>query len=126
MSGMDIARLNMNYFEVNDMDDILNFINTSCNRLKQHCSSIVDLKGPVISVLPFRSGVYSMKIKRGQQIRFSSNAELTSCDDLFVIDYPNIRDKLMEGEKVIIDYGKVRLKVIGFESEFEYMQRKEA
>ena len=53
-SGMDIARLNMNYFDVSQLDEITSTINEACNQTKMHCSTLVDLKGPVISILPFK------------------------------------------------------------------------
>lgn len=40
---------------------------------------------------------------------------------MFVIDYENIAEKLLVGDKVLIDYGGVVLTVIGFESEDKYL-----
>ena len=42
-------------------------------------------------------------------------------ESLFVIDYENIAEKLLVGDKVLIDYGGVVLTVIGFESEEKYL-----
>ena len=39
---------------------------------------------------------------------------------MFVIDYENLDQKLMIGDKVLVDYGGVVLTVIGFESEEKY------
>lgn len=38
-----------------------------------------------------------------------------------MIDYENIAEKLLVGDKVLIDYGGVVLTVIGFESEEKYL-----
>lgn len=38
-------------------------------------------------------------------------------EGMFGIDYENIHEKLMVGDKVLVDYGGVVMTVIGFESE---------
>ena len=40
---------------------------------------------------------------------------------MFVIDYENIHEKLMIGDKILVDYGGVVLTVVGFESEEKYL-----
>lgn len=42
-------------------------------------------------------------------------------EGMFVIDYENIHEKLMVGDKVLVDYGGVVLTVIGFEDEQKYI-----
>ena len=41
---------------------------------------------------------------------------------MFVIDYANIHEKLLVGDKILVDYGGV---VIGFEPEQKYLYRQE-
>ena len=43
---------------------------------------------------------------------------------MFVIDYENIHEKLLIGDKVLVDYGGVVLTVIGFELENKYLMNK--
>jgi pyruvate kinase len=41
---------------------------------------------------------------------------------MFVIDYPNIHQKLRIGDKILVDYGGIVLTVIGFETEDKYFR----
>lgn len=41
---------------------------------------------------------------------------------MFIIDYPNIHEKLNINDKIVVDYGGVILTVIGFESEEKYLK----
>jgi pyruvate kinase len=40
---------------------------------------------------------------------------------MFGVDYDNIHEKLMIGDKILVDYGGVVLTVVGFESEKVYL-----
>ena len=44
---------------------------------------------------------------------------------MIVIDYANIHEKLLVGDKILVDYGGVVLTVIGFEPEQKYLYRQE-
>lgn len=44
---------------------------------------------------------------------------------MFVIDYPNIHEKLKIGDRILVDYGGAILTVIGFENEDKYLNNKE-
>ena len=59
-------------------------------------------------------------------MRISTNKTWKGDEGLFVIDYENIEEKLVVGDKVLVDYGGVVMTVIGFESEEKYLlnQRK--
>ena len=50
---MDIARLNMNYFEVEDQDEILENIKNAAAKAGKDVALMVDLKGPLIRTLGF-------------------------------------------------------------------------
>lgn len=43
---------------------------------------------------------------------------------MFVIDYPDIHEKLDIDDKILVDYGGMVLTVIGFESEDKYFRNK--
>ena len=78
---------------------------------------MVDLKGPLIRTLGFKSSIYQIKVNTGQEIRISSNLLIKGDEGMFVIDYANIHEKLLVGDKILVDYGGVVLTVIGFEPE---------
>ena len=73
MKGLDVARLNMNYFELNEQTEIINNIKQAATSLGKDVAIMVDLKGPLIRTLGFKD-MYSVKVKSGQEIRISTNA----------------------------------------------------
>lgn len=52
--GMDLARINMNYFNLNEQVDLINNIKTACKETGKDCAILVDLKGPIIRTLGFK------------------------------------------------------------------------
>ena len=82
---------------------------------------MVDLKGPLIRTLGFKEMTYSIKVESGQEIRLSTNKHWKGDQNMFIVDYENLADKLIVGDKVLIDYGGIVLTVIGFESEEKYI-----
>lgn len=40
---------------------------------------------------------------------------------MFVIDYPNLHEKVIIGDKILVDYGGIIFTVIGFELESKYL-----
>lgn len=82
---------------------------------------MVDLKGPLIRTLGFKDTMYSIRVQAGQEIRITTNKNIKGDEGLFGIDYENIHEKLLVGDKVLVDYGGVVLTVVGFESEKQYL-----
>ena len=89
---------------------------------------MIDLKGLLLRTI---SGNADIHVEVEDEIRFSANKEFAGNDDVFVIDWPGLREysrkadsqPLKVGSEVLIDYGKVRLEVVGFESEDTYRKR---
>ena len=42
-------------------------------------------------------------------------------DDLVVIDCPKFAGKILEGDKITVNYGSIELTVTGFESKKDYL-----
>lgn len=119
-SGMNIARLNMAFFDPQDQQEIVENIREASNEVEKQCAIMVDLRGPLIRTLAFDSGEHSIKVKAGDIVRISTNQTLKGNQQMIAIDYPDIYQKLQIGDKIIIDYGGVVLTVVGFEEEDNY------
>lgn len=122
--GMDIARLNMNYFELYEQNEIVNNVKKAAKEAGKNIGIMVDLKGPLIRTLGFKN-MYSVNVLSGQEIRISSNQAILGDEGMFVIDYNSIDEHLEIGDKILVDYGGVVLTVIGFEDEEKYLKRKQ-
>lgn len=62
--GMNIARLNMNFFDVREQGAIINNIREACSKTGKDCAIMVDLKGPLIRTKGFKDR-YSIKVVAG-------------------------------------------------------------
>ena len=50
-AGMDVARINMDYFESNQLEDLINNIKEASKQLSVPCPIFIDLKGMLIRTL---------------------------------------------------------------------------
>ena len=116
--GMDIARLNMDFIEVDEMEILIDHVGKMSRKLEVPCPIMIDLKGHLIRTI---SG--NIRVEVGEEIRITGNKDLAGFD-MLVIDWKDMSDCLARplkiGSEVLIDYGKVKLEVIGFESEKTY------
>ena len=122
--GMDVARLNMNYFEINEQQEIITNIKEASKLAKKDVAIMVDLKGPLIRTLGFEGMKYSVPVLTGQEIRIATpGMGIQGNEEVFVIDYEHIDQKLRVGDRLLVDYGGVVLTVIGFETEEAFLKR---
>jgi pyruvate kinase len=68
---------------------------------------VVDLIGPTIKTLPFEKEDQEIELKEDDIVRITSNPTLKGKQDLIVVDIPFIEEKLVVGNSVTINYGKV-------------------
>jgi len=52
--GMDVARINMNYFDVNELNGIVDNIREASMLENKDVAIMVDLKGPLIRTMAFK------------------------------------------------------------------------
>ena len=63
--GMNVARINMNYFDIHEQTEIISNIRRSATKEAKDVSIMVDLKGPLIRTLGFKEKTYSIKVESG-------------------------------------------------------------
>lgn len=59
--GMDVARINMNYFDFDEQFESVNNVRKACEISGKELAIMVDLKGPLIRTLGFKDK-YSVKV----------------------------------------------------------------
>lgn len=119
--GMNVARINMNYFEIHEQNEMMRNVRSAAQKEGRDVAIMIDLKGPLIRTLGFRDTMYSIQVRTGEEVRISSNKGLKGEPGMFGIDYDRIHEKLVIGDKVLVDYGGVVLTVKGFEYEKTYL-----
>lgn len=91
-AGMDVARLNMDYFEPNMMRKLISNVHAASDQLANSCPIFIDLKGMLIRTM---MDTKPIQLKPGQKIHISDDTSMSGeFGDLFVIDSPKFAAKL--------------------------------
>jgi pyruvate kinase len=61
-------------------------------------------------------------LKAGQTFRFYCKKGVDGNEDFIGVDFTNLAKKLKIGDHIVINYGKAYLKVVGFETEDEFLE----
>lgn len=117
---MDVVRLNMDYYDIEQMEQILESVKAASEELTTSCPIFIDLKGMLITTL---STNLPIQVEQGETVYISDDAEMAGqYKDLFSIDCPRFSAKLRVGDKITLDYGTVELTVRGFKTKEEYLK----
>ena len=115
-AGMNVARLNMSHGEREDHDNRLRALRKMSNELDRPVAALVDLQGPKIRLGTFASKtpvVWSVD----QQVVISTDPALRTGGEPSRVGttYPGLADDLDPGDTVLVDDGKIRLRVLAIE-----------
>lgn len=64
-------------------------------------------------------------MKAGQEFRIVMKKKVLGDETFCVCDYGELANKVKVGNHIIVDFGQVCLKVIGFESEVDFLAKKQ-
>jgi len=107
--GVDVFRLNFSHGNNEDKIAIIKTIQTLNEPLVSKVSILADLQGPKI-----RLGVLSeagIELKKDEQITLTTNSNLASTDTFF-ISYDKLAEEVKQGDRILIDDGKIELETI--------------
>jgi pyruvate kinase len=108
-AGMDAARLNFSHGEQNDHVQRLRLIREEAAKAGRHIAIIQDLKGPKLRVgLMENNGV---ALKRGDVVSLTTK-KVVGTSSLISVSYPRLVKDLQLGDTVLLDDGRLELKVI--------------
>lgn len=86
---------------------------------------MIDLQGPVIRTGEFKDGRSSLHLKAGQEFRICCKKKILGDDSFVCVDFQELENKLKVGDHVIVDFGSVCMRVVGFEDEADYLMSKQ-
>lgn len=108
-NGMDIARINMAYSNYEFCTDIINKINELNKEMNKFVSIMLDLEGPDIKVLKFKTG--SAYLNKGSKINIYTDGRLGD-EYGFSVNYPKFVKEIRLGTRIKINDGLIDLVVI--------------
>ena len=114
--GVDVFRINMSHGSHEDHQKVIENVQKLNEDLKIYVGIMVDLQGPKIRIGEIKNG--SIDIEPGEILTFTE-AECEGTKDCIYMSYKGFASDVKVGEKVLVDDGKIVLKVISTSEEGE-------
>ena len=103
--GVNVCRLNFSHLTYDDAKEIISNIKEINQELHVHTAILADLQGPKIRVGEFKNPINLVK---GNEVIFSTKDK----KDCIYINYQNFAKDVNAKDKVLLDDGKLALKVV--------------
>jgi pyruvate kinase len=104
--GVNVCRLNFSHINHEEAKEIISTIKSINQELNVHTAILADLQGPKIRIGKLER---PLKIKSGQEIVFTTK---TPKKNQIFIGYKSFAKDVFPGENILIDDGKIKLKVV--------------
>jgi pyruvate kinase len=108
-AGMDVARLNLSHGTYAEHEEIYRRVRAASDETGKGVGIFVDLQGPKIRLGHFKEG--STRITTGQSFTVTTR-ELDGNNEIASTTYQGLPGDVSAGDQILIDDGKVRLRVI--------------
>ena len=109
-AGMDAARLNFSHGERQDHIRRIQLIRLAAAKAGKQIAIIQDLKGPKLRVGVMQNN--GVTLKRGNKVALTTK-KITSTNEIISITYPRLVQDLKIGDTVLLDDGRLALRVVG-------------
>ena len=103
--GVNVCRLNFSHLTHDDAKEIISNIKEINQELHAHTAILADLQGPKIRVGEFKN---PLNLVKGNEVIFSTKDK----KDCIYINYQNFAKDVNAKDKVLLDDGKLALKVV--------------
>src|SRR6476661_3230492 len=107
-AGVNVFRLNFSHGAHEDKTRIIEFIRQINNSEPYNISILGDLQGPKLRVGEMEGG--GIDVAPGDILTFT-NEKLVGNKDRIYVSYPNLHKDVRVGNKIMIDDGKIEVKV---------------
>ena len=108
-AGMDVARLNMSHGSHADHEQMYDMVRAAANATGHGVGIFADLQGPKIRLETFADG--PVKVKKGDRFTITTR-DVPGDKDVCGTTYKGLPGDVSPGDPILIDDGKVRLKVL--------------
>ena len=107
-AGMNVCRVNFSHGSYDDHKEVINSIRELNEELGSHVAILADLQGPKI-----RTGVMQdsgVLLENGKIVRIQTD-DIVGTEKAFSINYSKLPEDVKNGESILLDDGKLILKV---------------
>ena len=109
-AGMDCARLNFSHGTHEEQKARIDRVRRICHEIDMPVAILLDTKGPEIRVQTFENG--SVILEKGQTFTLDTNKDIPGDNTRVALTYDKLSKYVSEGSTILIDDGKIGLKVI--------------
>ena len=105
--GVNVCRLNFSHLTLEKAKEIISSVKTINQELSVHTAIMADLQGPKIRIKKIHNKTGELNTVMGQKIRIGNSKD---CD--LSVDYRGFVKDIKKGDSVLIEDGKIILKVL--------------
>lgn len=107
--GVNVIRINFSHGEHKDHEAVIKRVRDINKEQQIHTAILADLQGPKIRVGKIKGG--SVEIKEGDLINFTDQEKEGDANEVYM-SYECFANDVKPGEKILIDDGKLALKIV--------------
>ena len=107
--GVDVFRINFSHAKHNEVKKIIKRIRDIDKKLSLNTAIIADLQGPKLRIGKMRK---NSSLKAGDEITIDCKSQLVGSSKKLYVNYRNLAKDIKEGEKILLDDGKIILKAL--------------
>ena len=107
--GVDVFRINFSHAKHNEVKKIIKRIRDIDKKLSLNTAIIADLQGPKLRIGKMRK---NSSLKLGDKITIDCKSQLVGSSKKLYVNYKNLAKDINEGEKILLDDGKIILKTL--------------
>jgi pyruvate kinase len=108
LAGVNVFRINFSHANYNDVSERIQMIREVDEKLNTNTAILADLQGPKLRVGKIEEGT---KINQGDHVLFSTNVPFKGNAKKAYMNYQNFPKDVSKGERILLDDGKLILKV---------------
>ena len=106
--GVDVFRINFSHSSHQEAEILINDIRKINDNLNTNTSILADLQGPKLRIGEMSQNIV---LSVGSEVKIKTGKEFIGDDKMIFINYQSLPKDIKQGEKILIDDGKIILKV---------------
>jgi pyruvate kinase len=108
--GVDVLRINFSHSSHDEAEALIKEIRKINSELNTNTSILADLQGPKLRIGEIIKGT---SLNVGSELKIKTGKEFVGDNKVIFVNYESLPKDIVEGEKILIDDGKIILKVTG-------------
>ena len=109
LEGVDVFRINFSHVKHNEAKKTIKLIREIDKKLSLNTAIIADLQGPKLRIGKMKK---NSSFNEGDKITIDSKSQLVGNSKQLYVNYKNLAKDIKEGENILLDDGKIILKIL--------------